>query len=356
VTGAVRDAVAALLSDHPQERAGQGWDKGWDKGWDEDLGRKATAALTDAGWLGVGLPEPLGGEGGELADVAEVIDAVSCAGWPSPVADVVLVAHGLLAHAGLVQPSPVVVAVPAIGEVDDGAVSVAAEAVPWAPWARHLLVLTAAGSGSAVHVVEADVARLRVRPSLSGTPAADVLLDRVEPVANAPVPDGPGALLDLAYGLGALVRGIQSRAALRRVLDLTIAHVRTRRQFGRLLSAFQAVQQHLAVLAGEVATVEAAVAALTDGVPTAAAAAVGPRLATMRVRVADAAGEAARLAHQLHGAMGVTREYELHRHTLALLAWREEFGTRRDWATRLAAAAVDADDLWRWLLDEHDET
>ncbi|MET7395721.1 acyl-CoA dehydrogenase family protein [Dactylosporangium sp. NPDC005572] len=337
--------VEGLLSDRPQEVPGQGWD--------EELGRQATDALADAGWLGVGLPEKLGGEGGDLADVIEIVDAVGSIGWPSPVADQLLISNGLLEHAGVARPSRYVVVVPALGSANADGVTVTADAVPWAPWATHLVVVSPAGERTAtLSLVEPGHAHLRPGRTLPGAPFAEVRLDRAPALSTTVVGTAATDLIGFVRSLGSLSRAVQSRSALRRIQELTLQHVRMREQFGRPLSAFQAVQQHVAALAGEAAAAEAAIGQAIDGMTTAADVVDGPRLATARVRAATAAREVVRLAHQLHGAIGITREYELHRHTLALLAWRAEFGTEREHAVQLAEAAAAAPDLWSWLLDE----
>jgi acyl-CoA dehydrogenase len=57
-------------------------------------------------------------------------------------------------------------------------------------------------------------------------------------------------------------------------------------------------------------------------------------------------------AHQVHGAIGFTQEYPLHRFTRRLIAWRAEFGTDRFWAERLGrqVAAIGADSVWSELV------
>jgi acyl-CoA dehydrogenase len=53
----------------------------------------------------------------------------------------------------------------------------------------------------------------------------------------------------------------------------------------------------------------------------------------------------ARLAHQLHGAMGITHEHSLHRYTTLLWALRDETG--HGWATRLHDLVATAEEtLW----------
>ena len=53
-----------------------------------------------------------------------------------------------------------------------------------------------------------------------------------------------------------------------------------------------------------------------------------------------------KMAHQVHGAIGVTREHDLHRYTLRLVAWRSEFGAASWWSRRLGRRTV-ASEKWR---------
>ena len=57
-------------------------------------------------------------------------------------------------------------------------------------------------------------------------------------------------------------------------------------------------------------------------------------------RVGEAAGIAAAIAHQVHGAIGFTEEHRLHLYTRALWAWRDEFGGEAEWEARLGAEAL----------------
>ena len=73
--------------------------------------------------------------------------------------------------------------------------------------------------------------------------------------------------------------------------------------------------------------------------------------AAAKIRVGEAAGEGAAIAHQVFGAIGFTREHTLHRFTQRLWAWRDDFGNESYWAVRLgnAVAAKGADGLWPML-------
>ena len=113
------------------------------------------------------------------------------------------------------------------------------------------------------------------------------------------------------------------------------------------------MQQNLANLAGEVAAAGAA----ADGAAEAIAAhgvdsdIALAEVAIAKLRVGDAAGAGAAIAHQVHGAMGFTYEHTLHHSTRRLWGWREEFGNETLWAERLGrmVAAQGADALWPFV-------
>jgi alkylation response protein AidB-like acyl-CoA dehydrogenase len=65
-------------------------------------------------------------------------------------------------------------------------------------------------------------------------------------------------------------------------------------------------------------------------------------VAAAKIRAGEAAGAGAAIAHQVHGAMGFTREYSLHHSTRRLWAWRDDFGAESVWAMRLGNIAISA--------------
>jgi acyl-CoA dehydrogenase len=134
----------------------------------------------------------------------------------------------------------------------------------------------------------------------------------------------------------------QMAGAAGRLLEMTIAHVTTRRQFGRPLAAFQAVQQQVSVMAEEVAAATLA-AHIGLGGPGFAP----ERSAVAKLRANEAAEVVAATAHQLHGAIGATLDFDLQLWTGALRRWQREAGTASHWAGvlarhRLAAAPADS--------------
>src|SRR5258706_417305 len=80
-------------------------------------------------------------------------------------------------------------------------------------------------------------------------------------------------------------------------------------------------------------------------------------VAAAKVRTATAASEGARLAHQIHGAIGVTYEHQLHNLTTRLWSWRDEYGSEAFWARVLGArlSAGGGEGFWDLLLSSGTE-
>jgi acyl-CoA dehydrogenase len=130
-------------------------------------------------------------------------------------------------------------------------------------------------------------------------------------------------------------RAFQIAGALDRVLEMTAGYVQEREQFGRPIARFQAVQQSLAELGGQVATARAATTLVSEAFGKPEGVAV---LAAAKIRSGEAVGIASRIAHQAHGAIGFTREYDLQRFTRRLWGWREDYGNETNWAKWLGLA------------------
>ena len=182
----------------------------------------------------------------------------------------------------------------------------------------------------------------------------DTLLFDNHPLApDAIAPPGTGLRYDDLFFRGALFRAVAMAGALETVLELTVNYAKERIQFGRPIGKFQAVQQQIAVLASQVAASSAAAEAAID------AATEGPaffEIAAAKARIGEAAGIVAAIAHQVHGAIGFTHEYSLHRSTRRLWAWRDEFGTETEWMAWIGStvAKVGGEGLWPFLTAPHD--
>jgi acyl-CoA dehydrogenase len=151
---------------------------------------------------------------------------------------------------------------------------------------------------------------------------------------------------------GALMRAVQMTGAMDAAVDLTVRHATERKQFGRPLAAFQAVQHLAADAAAEAALARAATdAALVQAVATEFASdGLLFSVAVARSVCGHSGSTVVRNAHQVHGAIGTTREHVLHRVTMPILAWTNDFGSVAEWDAVLEQAARDARDGGLWEL------
>lgn len=169
-------------------------------------------------------------------------------------------------------------------------------------------------------------------------------------IAGVTVPDLPVAELIVSDALLPAATVSLMAGAMGQALSLSIDHVNTRQQFGRPLVKFQAVQQSLAVMVCEVRAVEAAAAALAarlDAVGLDPAAA-DFEIAAAKLRANRAVGVVTSIAHQVHGAIGFTREYNLNRVTIPLMRWRGQHGNDAYWAQILGRQVAGAGGRGLW--------
>ena len=300
-------------------------------------------ALAEAGFTRLSIPETAGGSGGSLGDAMAVLRAIGAHAAPVPLAETAVLGGWLLARAGLTLPDGPITVVPD-GDalvVTDGRVTGRAT-VPWAR--RSAAIVAIARSGDRWAILRATPEDVEIEPgaNLAGEPrdavAFDVPLDALDHAA-APV-DLDGDALHLR---GALSRVVMMAGAADALNRLTVAYTNQRKQFGQPIARFQAVQHHLV----NTAQCSARLSMAADVAVRAARR--GPasfEIAAAKILADEAAVDATRSAHQAHGAMGMTREYELHHLSRRLWAWRHEYGGVRAWRRRLgdtvAAAGADA--------------
>lgn len=309
------------------------------------------SSLEESGLTLAWVPDTLGGAGALLADGFEVVKTAGRFASPVPVAETLL-AGWLLAEAGISSPSGAMTVAPSRWadelKIDtSGVLSGKARGVPLAKRADHVAVLADGLSGPVVALVKLADVRLGDGRNLAGDSSGEVVFDKVRVVAQAPAPAGLDRQRLML--MGATVRANQMAGALETVLAITTRYAGERVAFEKTISKFQAVQHNLAKLAGETA---AAVAAAGSAADTFANGITDDRLfleaAAAKIRVSEAATEGSSIGHQVHGAIGFTKEHILHRFTLRLWSWRDDFGNESDWAVRLGRmiASKGADDLW----------
>jgi alkylation response protein AidB-like acyl-CoA dehydrogenase len=303
-------------------------------------------ALSDSGLTLAWVPEEQGGAGAELADGFAVLGVAGRYALAIPLAETLL-AGWLLSRAGLNAPQGAMSVAPArpgdtITLNSDGTLSGRARAVPFAREAKHLAVL----AGGSVALVETAACRLSEGISLANEPQNTVTLDRVTPLARARADIDQTSLMLM----GCVVRAVETAGALEAILDMSVRYANERIAFERPIAKFQAVQHNLARLAGEVSAAMTAAHSAADAIARAGTFddAIFLEATAAKIRSAEAAQEGAAIAHQVHGAIGFTSEHILHRYTLRMLAWRDDFGNESHWAVALGnrIAARGVEEFW----------
>ncbi len=294
------------------------------------------------------VPEERSGSGADWDDACAVLQAAGRWQIPLPLAEA-MIARKLLAAAALEAPrSPLSLAPNPVGKLSrEGRRWRFSGALASVPWGRDVArVVTTIPFDGRPHVVVLAVADASVekRANLADEPRDDLQFDGAPALAATADCREAESLFDYA----ALARTAQIAGALQSALELSIAYSLERKQFGRPIGQFQAVQQQLALLGGETA------AAMCASRSAAFAAGIGDasfEIAAAKLRANQAIAVATAIAHQVHGAIGFTREYALRRATQRLWSWRSECGNDRYWSERLGRTVIarGADSFWRHL-------
>ena len=144
-------------------------------------------------------------------------------------------------------------------------------------------------------------------------------------------------VLEEMLARAAVARCAEMVGAAQKLLEMTVAHAKTRVQFGRPIGSFQAIQHHVANLATAVETSELltyrAGWMIDRGLPVERAAAEAKAWAN------EALTRAAALAHQVHGGLGFTADYDLHLYSRRIKSWAHTQGSTR-WAHERIARAM----------------
>jgi alkylation response protein AidB-like acyl-CoA dehydrogenase len=312
------DAIEAILRDRCTPAAVRGVEAGGDA-------RPLWAALADAGFLELLVPEDRGGAGQPLAELFPVLRLFGRHALPVPAAQAIVArawTAGRDAPPGMPTLAPALHRLPGGGFacplVPFGAIATQVLAADEAGW---VLLDAAAGERESTGIPFDQAATLRWRD------------------ARAVLLSGDGGARPLE-SLGALLHAGLLAGAMERVFEMTLQYCNDRVQFGRSLGKFQAVQHQLAVMAEQVAAARIAAEAACRGpglAPRFAAAAIA------KARAGEAAMLVARHAHALHGAIGVTAEYELQLYTRRLHDWRMAHGAEAHWHRRLGETVLDGD-------------
>jgi alkylation response protein AidB-like acyl-CoA dehydrogenase len=348
-----RTELTDLVADIMKAHGGPAVVEASEKSWSAALWKQ----LEETGLTAVGIAEEAGGSGGTFGDAAAVIRGAARAAAPVPLVGTLLLAPYLrAAFDAPYRPGPAAVAVGSILTAtagDDRArLTGTITEVAYGRIADNVLVLGRDDAAGRVLLAEIPGAELtwEQHENLAGEPRDTAEVSReVAATWSLPVVE-LDRLTEQLRDIEALGLSLSIVGALQTVQELTVGYAKEREQFGKPISKFQAVKQLGAVLAGEVAVTDAAVSAAVELVE--AGAATGFPIAAARVRAALAATEVSKIAHQIHGAIGYTREYRLHQYTRRLWSWRDEGRSEAQWS-EIAGRRVLAngrDRVWETLV------
>lgn len=288
-------------------------------------------ALVETGLTVAGLPEEAGGAGGEIGDSMLVMRQAGKFAAPVPLAEH-FIAGLLLSECGASLPAEPVTVADGQFTLTGETLSGRAENVAFASWCRYIVAI----AGDKLCLVDLSNCSIAPGRNIAGEPRDAVSID-TKP--DAVFDYGPDIIERLRL-LGAATRASLMAGALESVLEMSVQYSMERSQFGRPISKFQAIQQQLATLAGEVAasTMAAQVIDSLDPIDVAIA----------KARIGEAVTPSADIAHQVHGAMGYTMEHSLNHRTRRLWSWRDEYGNERFWQIKVGRSLVaeGGDGLW----------
>jgi alkylation response protein AidB-like acyl-CoA dehydrogenase len=281
----------------------------------------------ELGLTGLAVPEPYGGAGAGLAEIAVAVAETGRVLAPVPYLPTALAGY-LLGLSGTGR---------FLAGIADGSLRVAFV------FDRSVSVTGGLVSGVAAHVLDGASADLFV---VAGEDALHVVLagdasvspadtldqtrsQAVVEFGSCPATAVTGVRGDTAEDLFRVLLAVESAAAAAYCLDVTVAYLKTRTQFGRALGTFQALRHRCADLAVAVAsaeaTAQAAMAAASDhgpqglperGSPERGSPVLGlPVLGPLAKKYcADVFWHVAAEMVQLHGGIGFTWEHEAHRY------------------------------------------
>ena len=322
------------------------------------------AGLAELGVLGALFSEDDGGFGGAGFDIAVVFEELGRAGVVEPVLDTAVLAGGLIAASGNSAQKAHLEAVIAgemqlafahgepqsrydlsnvatKAESQDGAVLLTGRkaVVVNAEAADHFVVSAREEGdgrdvdGISLFLVPADSDGLTIEgyPLISGGRAAEVTLDAVQlpEVARLGAPGEAFPVIEAAMARATVAQMAEALGAMASAVDLTQEYLVTRKQFGRPIATFQALQHRMADMLTEM---EQARSALIN--------AAGHLEAdrTERERHVSAAkslfGRVGRMiaeeSIQMHGGIAMTQEYELAHIAKRIVMADHRFGDE-DW-------------------------
>ena len=329
-------------------------------GWSPEVWKQ----MGELGWIGLALPEAVGGLGGTFVDVALVLEQLGATLVPEPLVSSLIAATAIVAAGSAEQQRAFLPALAegkaslalawaeADGRYDAARVATRADKagagykltgakrfVLDGHAAAQLVVSASAGGQLGLFVVDAKAPGVTVVPvrTIDGRVAANIELAGVEVGADRALANAPAAALERALDVGAAAACAEGLGIMRAVLGMTVEYLRTREQFGAKIGTFQ-VLQHRAVdmfIQTELAKSASLGAAIRIDEGDA-----GERRAAVsaaKVQLAESGRFVTQQAIQLHGGIGITDEHDVGLFFKRMVALNALFGDAQHHVERFAS-------------------
>jgi len=284
-------------------------------------------SIETSGFLDTLVPEAQDGAGLGLTEAFPLLMAAGRFAVPAPLAQTML-ARACLAQAGVPAPAGAIALLGQMPTTEPGAPLHAV--VPFGRVAEWLLTtiddqayLLPLTQGTQFESVGHGCLSVAVRWS---TGLNEMTEARAVPVAQ-----------DDIESLAAVSYAAQIAGAADRVLEMTLDYVNQRTQFGKPIGKFQAVQNQISIMAERVWVSRMAAQLACQSEDWRAR----PLLAAVgKARTSEAAAIVADISHAMHGAIGITEEYDLQLYTRKLREWRHAAGAETYWESRIGEALL----------------
>lgn len=326
----LRDSVQAFASTFPgpqrlrQRRAAKA-----------DLDRDVWAGMAEAGWLGLTLPEDLGGLGLGAREQAVLSEALGRELISEPLAFLAVFSGALLNGAeesserarlveGLIEGSLIVA--PALQGVDGSATALTGEQkgdgvslqgvshyVNAAASADEFLVYAKSGAESLLVSVPASSAKVELRPTLDGSQLGKVTFDGaiISPERILARGATVEAAIDAATASARIALAAELAGLASRQLEITVSYTSERVQFKKPIASFQVLQHRMVDMWADAEFACSAVAYACERAEDSDAKTATLAILAAKARAGDAAVTVGRRAVHLHGAMGFTDECDI---------------------------------------------
>ena len=285
--------------------------------------------LADLGLPGLLAPADAGGLGGDELDLVLLLEECGRFAVPGPLLEHLAVGVPLLVQAGH----------PLAERAVAGTALVAVQPARDRP---------AVGVDAAAALVQLDGPRARLlardRVQVSARPVSVDGSVRLAIVADGDGETLPGVDVATARERATVGAAAQLLGLAARMIELAVAHVRVRTQFGVVVGAQQAVKHHLATAL--VALEHARPVVWRAGYALAHRESTAARdVSHAKVYAGRAAHTAGRAALQCHGAIGYSFEHDLQLWLKRSWVLGAAWGTAAEHEARVVAAVIDADPL-----------